>query len=384
MQYNFDEIIDRRGTDSFKWDFWGDDKSVIPMPVADMDFRCPEPVIEAMRLATEHGIYGYSICSSELVDLVIKQTFEKYNWKIEKYWIVWLPGMVPGITSACHSVGKTDDSIMTTLPVYHPFHKGIDHANRKMISSYLIEKNGRYTLNFDEIERSFDSKTNLFLLCNPYNPGGTVFTEPELRKLSEICLKNNTIVCSDEIHCELILDKTQKHIPYAALSKEAENLSITLLSPSKTYNIAGMGCSFAVIPNAEIRANFVKTKSGMVPELSRHAYLAALSAYRDCGDWYEQLIDYLKINHDYLLEKINAIPGLKMLPHQATYLAWIDCRASPIKNMQELLLKNGVRLIDGSLFKGEGFVRLNFACPFSVLKTAVERIEKAIAEYDQN
>lgn len=375
---NFDEVIDRHNTDSFKWDFFGDKENVIPMPIADMDFRCPEPVIDAMRLATEHGIYGYSICPPELIDLVIKQTFEKYNWKIEKEWLIWLPGLVPGITTSCKAIGEIGDGIITTIPVYHPFHLSISWAGREMVSSGLMEEKGRYTFNFDEIERSFTPKTKLFLLCNPYNPGGTVFTKKELQKLSELCLKNNVIVCSDEIHCELILDKTQNHIPYATLSKAAENQSITLISPSKTYNIAGLGCSLAIIPNPELRAKFEFTKAGMVPSLSRHAYLAALAAYRDCDDYHEELLAYLKKNHDYLLEKINGLPGLKMLPMQATYLAWIDCRASPIKNMMELLLEHGVRIIDGSLFKGEGFIRLNFACPFSVLEEAVKRIEKAL------
>jgi cysteine-S-conjugate beta-lyase len=375
---NFDEVIERRNTDSYKWDFFGDDENMIPMPIADMDFRCPEPVINAMRKATEHGVYGYSICPPELINLVIKQTFEKYNWKIEKEWLVWLPGLVPGITTTCKTIGEIGDEIMTTIPVYHPFHLSIGWAQRNLVASTLIEKNERYTFNFDEIERSFTPKTKLFLLCNPYNPGGMVFTKEELQKLSDLCLKHNVIVCSDEIHCELILDKTQKHIPYATLSKEAQDQSITLIAPSKTYNIAGMGCSLAIIPNAEIRAKFEFTKAGMVPSLSRHAYLAALTAYRDCEEWHQELLDYLKINHDFLYERINALPGLKMLKHEATYLAWIDCRASPIKNMLQLLLDHGVRIIDGSLFKGEGFIRLNFGCPYSVLKTAVERIEKAI------
>jgi cysteine-S-conjugate beta-lyase len=374
----FDSIIDRKKTDSFKWDFFGDPEHVIPMPVADMDFRCPEPVIDAMRLATEHGIYGYSICPAELTELVIEQTFEKYNWKIEAEWIIWLPGLVPGITTACKCIGQIGDSIMTPIPVYHPFHQGIGHAERKMIPVQMMEENGRYVLNYNEIERSFDSSTKLFLLCNPHNPAGTVFTKFELEKLADLCQKNNTIICSDEIHCELILDKTQKHIPIASLNKWVENNSITLLSPSKTYNIASMGCSLAVIPNPEIRARFEQAKAGMVPMLSRHAYLAALAAYKHGEPWRDKLLIYLRQNHDYLLERINKIQGLKMLPLQATYLAWIDCRNSPINNMLQLLLDNGVRIIDGSLFKGEGFIRLNFACPFSVLEEAVNRIEKAI------
>jgi cysteine-S-conjugate beta-lyase len=378
MKYNFDEIIERRGTNCFKWDFFGDDESVIPMPVADMDFRVAEPIIEALRLATEHGIYGYSIFSPELVNIIIEQQFKKYNWKIEKEWLVWVPGLEPAITTACKAFGDINGSILTPIPIYHPFHFGINHANAKLLKTQLIEEKGRCTFNFDEFERSFEPNTGLFLFCNPHNPGGTVFTKAELEKIAELCLKNNTIICSDEIHSEILIDPNAKHIPIASLSKEIEQNTITLLSPTKTYNTAAMACSVAVIPNKEIREKFIKEKAGMMPAISRHAYLAALAAWRDGEEWKIQMIDYLRKNHEYLLEKINQIPGLKMLPLEATYLAWIDYRESPIENMQELLLKNGVRLIDGSLFKGEGFVRLNFACPFSVLKTAVERIEMAI------
>ncbi len=374
----FDEIIDRHNTESFKWDFWGDVESMIPMPVADMDFRCAEPIIEALNKATEHGIYGYSIAPQALIDLVIDQQNEKYGWKIEKEWLVFTPGIEPAITATCKAFGGENKSIISPIPVYHPFHFGIGYAKSRLIESQLILENDRYTFNFEAFERSFELKPSLFLLSNPHNPGGTVFTQTELEKLGEICLKNNTVIFSDEIHCDLLIDENAKHIPIASLSPALEQITITCISPTKTFNTAGFACSVAIIPNKEIRDKFIAEKAGMMPAIGRHAYLATIAAWRDSDSWKNELLSYLRKNHDYLLEKINILPGLKMLPLEATYLAWIDCRDSSIDNLFEKLLENGVRLVDGSLFKGKGFLRLNFACPFSVLEEAVKRIEMVV------
>lgn len=378
MKYNFDEIITRKGTNSYKWDYWDDDEKMIPMPVADMDFRCAEPIIEALRKATEHGIYGYSICPPELIDLIIEQQLKKYNWKIEKEWLVFTPGIEPAITTVCKAFGGENSSIITPIPVYHPFLFGIGYSKSKIIECPLIEQKERFTFNFEAFEHSFEPNTGLFMLSNPHNPGGTVFTKNELKKMGEICLKNKTIIFSDEIHCDLLMDENSMHIPIASLSKEFEQITITSISPTKTYNTAGMACSVAIIPNKEIRDKFIAEKAGMMPAISRHAYLATLAAWGDGEPWKNELLPYLRKNHKFLLNKINAIPGLRMLPLEATYLAWIDCRACPIENIFEKLLENGVRLVEGSLFNGPGFLRLNFACPFSVLEEAVKRIEKTI------
>lgn len=384
MEYNFDEVIDRHETESYKWDFWGDDATMIPMPVADMDFRVAEPILEALKKVTEHGIFGYSICPQELIELIIKQQFEKYNWKIEKEWLVFTPGIEPAITTICKAFGGLNQSILTPIPVYHPFLFGIGYSKSKIIESQLIEENGRCTFNFEAFERSFEPNTSLFMLSNPHNPGGTVFTKTELEKLGEICIKNNTIIFSDEIHCDLMMNETLKHVPIASLSPELEQITITCISPSKTFNTAGLACSVAIIPNKEIRDKFMAEKAGMMPSIGRHAYLATLAAWRDGEPWKNELLPYLRKNHNYLLEKINAIPGLKMLPLEATYLAWIDCSNCPIDNLHEKLIENGVRLNNGPLFKGPGFLRLNFACPFSILEQAVTRIEKTIKFHQNN
>ena len=378
MKYNFDQIINRKNTDSFKWDFFQDPEDTIPMPVADMDFRSPEPILEALREVTEHGVFGYSIVPEELKDILQERLERLYGWKTEKEWQVWIPGLVPAITATCRAIGEIGDAVITSIPVYHPFHLAPGYVGKKLQTFPLMEVNNRWTFDFEALEKAITEDTKLFMLCNPYNPAGTVFTRTELEKLAEICQRHNLIICSDEIHCDLILDKNKKHIPIASLSQIAENMTITLLAPSKTFNIAGLGCSVAIIPNPELRQKFNAAKDGFFPPLPRHSMVAAMAAYRDCEDWRLQLIDYLKENHDYMFQELNGYKGLKLFPLEATYLAWIDARETGIEDIQGKILKAGVRLMDGRTFMGEGFLRLNFACPKSVLEEAVKRIKMAL------
>ena len=378
MQYNFDEIINRKNTDSFKWDFFQDPEGTIPMPVADMDFKSPEPILQALRDVTEHGVFGYSIIPEELKNVLQERLERLYGWKTEKEWQVWIPGLVPAITATCRAIGEIGDAVLTSIPVYHPFHLAPNYVGKKLQTFPLIEIENRWTFDFEALEKAITKDTKLFMLCNPYNPAGTVFTREELEKLAEICQHNNLIICSDEIHCDLILDKNKKHIPIASLNQVAENMTITLLAPSKTFNIAGLGCSVAIISNPELRQKFNAAKDGFFPPLPRHSMVAAMAAYRDCEDWRLQLIDYLKANHDYMFHELNGYKGLKMLPLEATYLAWIDASETGIDNIQERILKAGVRLMNGKIFMGEGFLRLNFACPKSVLVEAVKRIKMAL------
>lgn len=378
MKFNFDEIINRKNTDSFKWDFFNDPDTTIPMPVADMDFRSAEPILQALREVTEHGVFGYSIVPDELKDILQERLERLYGWKTEKEWQVWIPGLVPAITATCRAIGEIGDAVITSIPVYHPFHLAPSYVGKKLQTFPLIEVENRWTFDFEALEKAIMEDTKLFMLCNPYNPAGTVFTRTELEKLAEICQSHNLIICSDEIHCDLILDENKKHIPIASLSQVAEDMTITLLAPSKTFNIAGLGCSVAIIPNPELRQKFNAAKDGFFPPLPRHSMVAAMAAYRDCEDWRLQLIDYLKANHDYMFQELNGYKGLKLFPLEATYLAWIDARETNIEDIQERILKAGVRLMDGKTFMGEGFLRLNFACPKSVLVEAVKRIKMAL------
>ena len=378
MQYNFDEVINRKNTDSFKWDFFQDPEGTIPMPVADMDFRSPEPILQALREVTEHGVFGYSIVPEELKNVLQERLERLYGWKTQKEWQVWIPGLVPAITATCRAIGEVGDAVLTSIPVYHPFHLAPSYVGKKLQTFPLIEVENRWTFDFDALEKAISEETKLFMLCNPYNPSGTVFNLDELKKLIKICQKHNLVICADEIHCDLILDINKKHIPIASLSQEAENMTVTLLAPSKTFNIAGLGCSVAIIPNPELRQKFNAAKDGFFPPLPRHSMVAALAAYKDCEDWHLQLIDYLKANHDYMFQELNGYKGLKMLPLEATYLAWIDARETGIEDIQERILAAGVRLMNGKIFMGEGFLRLNFACPKSVLEEAVKRIKIAL------
>lgn len=380
MQYDFDELINRKNTDSFKWDFFQDPEDTIPMPVADMDFRSPEPILEALRAVTNHGVFGYSIVPEALKDVLQERLLERYGWKTDKAWQVWIPGLVPAITATCRAVGEIGESVLTSIPVYHPFHLAPHYVGKNLQTFPMIEVKNRWTFDFEALENAITENTRLFMLCNPYNPGGTVFNRDELEKLAEICERKNIVICSDEIHCDLILDAKKIHIPIASLSAEAENRTITLLAPSKTFNIAGLGCSVAVIPNPELRQKFNAAKDGFFPPLPRHSMVAALSAYRDCEDWRLQLIEYLRTNHDYLFQELNGYKGLKILPLEATYLAWIDGNATGINNLQARILAAGVRVMDGKVFMGSGFLRLNFACPKSVLVEAVKRIKRVLGE----
>jgi cysteine-S-conjugate beta-lyase len=378
MTYDFDELIDRTNTDSFKWDKYKD-RDIIPLWVADMDFKAAPPILKALEDVTKHGVIGYSHEPDELTDVIVKRLDERHNWKIEKNWIIYLPGLVPGLTLSCMVVGNEGDEIITTVPVYGPFMKAPEAAKKKLVKVQMKLENNRWTLDFDAIRAAITPRTRMFMLCNPYNPAGTVFTKEELQTLSNICTEHNIVICADEIHCDLILDESKKHISIATLSKESENQTITLLSPSKTFNIAGLGGSFAVIPNDEIRAKFANLKYIVEPMPSAYAYQAALAAYRDCGEWHEQLLAYLRKNHDYVLQEMNAINGFSMQPLEATYLAWIDTNKSGIENISEILENAGVGISDGGFFfDGKGFIRLNFGTQMRRLEAAIWRMRKVL------
>ncbi len=378
MTYDFDELIDRTNTDSFKWDKYKD-RDIIPLWVADMDFKAAPQILTALENVTKQGVIGYWHTPDELVNVVIKRLKERHNWEIKKEWLIWLPGLVPGLTLSCFCVGNDGDEIMTSVPVYGPFMRAPIAAKKNLIKVQMKLENERWTLDFDAIKAAITPRTKMFMLCNPYNPAGTVFTKNELQTLVDICVEHNIIICSDEIHCDLILDETKKHITTATLSQSAEYQTITLLSPSKTFNIAGLGCSFAVIPNDEIRTKFATLRSIIEPEVSAFAYQAALAAYRDGDEWHKQLLSYLRKNHDFVLQEMNAFQGFKMQPLEATYLAWIDIRESGIENITELLENAGVGISEGGMyFDGKGFIRLNFGTQMRRLEAAIWRMRKVL------
>ncbi|MFD2520829.1 MalY/PatB family protein [Emticicia soli] len=375
MTYDFDEVIDRTQTDSVKWSRYGD-KDVIPLWVADMDFKAAPPILDALDKVTKEGVIGYWKVPDTLVEVALKRLEERHNWKVPKEWLVWLPGMVPGLTLTCMCVGEDDDEVITTVPVYGPFMKAPLAARKKLVKVPLKEENNRWTFDFEAIKAAITPRTKVFMLCNPYNPGGTVFTKEELQTLLDICVANNIVICADEIHCDLILDETKKHISIATLSPEAAKHTVTLIAPSKTFNIAGLGCSLAVIPDDGLRAKYANMRYILEPMVSAYAYQAALAAYRDSEEWHEKLLVYLRKNHEYILKEMNAFKGFKMLPLEATYLAWIDVREAGIENLAEKLEEAGVGISEGEMFfDGKGFIRLNFGTQMSQLIEAVRRMK---------
>jgi len=369
----FDEVIERHDTESYKWDFFKDPRSVIPMPVADMDFRCDDSILSALYDVTDHGVLGYSIIPDELNDIFRKRLYEKYHWSIKNEWLVWVPGLIPALTSICNMIGSPGDEVITTVPAYYPIHLAPARGGKRLVTVPMILKNSRWTFDLDAIEKAITPKTKLFILCNPYNPGGTVFNKPELEDLLNICLRNNITICSDEVHCDLILENSKQHIPLGNLGDGASQATITLMAPSKTFNLAGLGCSVVIIPNEKIRKQFLEVKEGLFPFLSRYAIKAAIAAYTNGESWRTELVKYLKCNHDYVYEKINSIPGLMMNRHEATYLAWIKC---DIPGFTENLLLNGVRVIDGKTYLKEGYFRLNYGCPKATLEKAMSRVRQ--------
>jgi cystathionine beta-lyase len=376
--FDFDEIVDRRGTASEKWEKYRD-RDVIPMWVADMDFRSPPEVIEALRRRCDHGVFGYTGAPPEAVAAVTEMLERDYGWRIDPRWIVWLPGLVTGLNVACRAVGEPGDDVLTLVPVYPPFLSAPGYSQRGLVRVPLLERSNRWSIDFERLAGAVTPRTRLFLLCNPHNPVGRVFDRPELERLAQQCLSRGIAICADEIHCGLVLDPAKRHLPIAALAPEVAQNSITLMAPSKTFNLAGLGCSFAVIPSEAIRRRFLQAKAGIVPMINPYGYLAAQTAYRHGEPWRRALIAYLRRNRYLLAEALTRMPGgLTMAPVEATYLAWIDVRQAGMGDPVPFFEAAGVGLQDGRDFDGPGFVRLNFGCPRALLEQAIERISAAL------
>ena len=379
-QFDFDTVIDRRKSESEKWGrYAGTD--ILPMWVADMDFVSPPEVIAAMQDRVAHGVFGYSHTPKELGSAVQETLLADYNWAVDENWLVWLPGLVTGLNVTCRAVGEPGDGVMTATPVYPPFLTAPKLSGRELITVPLMESDEKWRIDFDALEAAVTPTTKLLMWCNPQNPVGRIFTKDELTELAAFCDRHDLVICSDEIHADLLLDQEYGHIPIATLDPAVADRTITLMAPSKTYNIAGLGCSFAVIPNDRLRKNFQRAMAGIVPHINMLAYAAAFAAYRHGKPWLKALLDYLRDNHDRTLAAINTIPGLEMKPVEATYLAWIDARALDLKSPAAFFEKAGVGLNNGADFGLPGFVRLNFGCPRKLLDQGLARIENAVKQY---
>jgi cysteine-S-conjugate beta-lyase len=375
--FDFNTIIDRRKTDSAKWLKYRD-KDIIPLWVADMDFPSPPAVIEALHNRVHHGVFGYGMPSRSLKNSVISYLAESFNWQVEPNWIIWLPGLVSGLNVACRSTGRSGDSVLTTIPIYPPFLSAPKFSSRQLKTTPLIFSEDKWKLDFDHLHASIDVTTSLFLLCNPHNPTGRVFSKQELLKLGDTCLKHDTVICSDEIHCDLVLDADCRHIPIASLSPEIAHRTITLMAPSKTFNIPGLSCSYAIVPDDSLRRRFMQTMAGIVPHVNVLGMVAAQASYEHGQSWLDELIVYLRKNRDLVYQTIGHINGLEMAQVEATYLAWIDARQLNRSHPAKWFEQAGVGLSDGRQFDGNGFMRLNFGCPRPLLHKALDRMSNAV------
>jgi len=375
--FDFDKIVNRRHTGSLKWDHY-DDADAICMWLADMDFQAPAQVIAALHRQVDHGIFGYPKPTAHLTETIVETLKTRYDWSIEPSWLVWLPSLVSGLNLACRAVGGADDEVVTFTPIYPPFLSAPALAGRKLLTVPLAHQDGRWFFDLEKLQQSITDRTQLLLVCSPHNPVGRSYSREELHSLAEFCLEKNLFICSDEIHCDLILDH-KRHVPTATLSAKIAERTITLMSPAKTYNLAGLGCGFAVISNEKLRRNFIHMHRGIVPEPNVMGYTACLAAYR-CGEpWRQALLEYLRANRDLVYHTINReIPPLSMDQVEATYLAWINTQELDTSCPSEFFRKAGVILHDGRHFGAPGYLRLNFACPRTLLSEALQRMKQAV------
>jgi len=377
--YDFDTIIDRRNTACEKWGrYKGTD--ILPMWVADMDFASPPEVIAALQKRVSHGVFGYPKVPQALVSAVQEALRTDYHWTVDAKWLVWLPGLVTGLNVTCRAVGQAGDGVMTAIPIYPPFLTSPQFSGRELITVPLMASEQKWEIDFEALAAAVTPTTKLLLWCNPQNPVGRIFTRKELTDLAAFCDRHGLVICSDEIHADLRIDPGAPHIPMATLDPSIADRTITLMAPSKTYNIAGLGCSFAVISNDRLRRKCKRAMAGIVPHINTLAYTAALAAYRYGKPWLTALLDYLRQNHHQVLTTVTAMPGLTMKPVEATYLAWIDARALEIEPPAFFFEKAGVGFNNGADFGMPGFVRLNFGCPKKMLDQGLARMQAALGK----
>lgn len=398
MKYDFDKICDRKNTSCSKWDsaqsiFGHDD--VIPMWVADMDFPVAPPIADALKERAEHEFYGYTNASAGVIRAIVDRMWDKFAWRIKPEWIVFAPGIVPALNVAVRALTHPGDEIILQEPVYYPFFPAVTSSGCQIVNNQLRLINGCYEMDYENLESQFEARAGMFpipnrikaiILCNPHNPVGRLWSREELTRLGEIITGHGAVVISDEIHCELLF-KGHQHTPFASISGEFEQNSIVCMSPSKTFNLAGLQVSSIIIPNKKLRRLFNETRGGILPTPNLFGYTALEAAYRFGDEWLSQLLGYLQGNLDFLLKYFaDRIPRIKVIRPQATYLVWLDCRDL---GLDDVTLRSFMRdkakvgLDDGFLFGsgGSGFQRMNIACPRSILEEALGRIEAAVNNF---
>jgi cysteine-S-conjugate beta-lyase len=379
--YDFRSFPDRRITESVKWGVYG--KDVLPMWVADMDFVSPQPVIDALKERVEHGVFGYPMVSDELKTVVVERMATRYKWEITEDDLLFIPGVVPGFNLVCQALTGAGDSMIMQTPVYPPFLSAPGNAGIKGITVDLMQdKTGQYRIDFEAFEKAIQENTKVFLLCNPHNPVGRVYRLDELERLTEICLSHHITICSDEIHSDLIYGG-YRHIPIASLNNEIEQNAVTLIAPSKTFNIAGLECSVLICRNQEMKKKIESARRGLLGGVNVLGLTAGFAAYKHGDEWLEEFLGVLQSNRDLLVKFVHEnLKGIKMSIPEGTYLAWLDCRGlESIEDPYQFFLKEAkVALNDGAEFgeAGKGFLRMNFGCPESMLIEAMMRMKQAL------
>jgi len=383
MIFDFDTPPGRLGTDSQKWQKYAG-RDVLPMWVADMDFKSSPAILAALHERVEHGLFGYARPTRATVDAVVDALAARYGWRIDPAWLVWLPGLVVGLNVTAQAFAQPGDEVLTLAPVYPPFMTAPRNSGRVSVQvPFAYDAAARaWTIDWDALERAVTPRTKLFYLCNPHNPLARVWRREELARLADFCTRHRLVLCSDEIHCDLILDPALPHLPTGTLGGEIAHRTITLMAPSKTYNVPGLGTSLAIIPDAGLRAQFVRATTGIVAEVTCLGYTACEAAYRDSEPWRQALLAYLRGNRDTLLDFLaDELPGVRVAaPIEATYLAWLDVRALGLKDPVAHFEAHGVGLSDGAFFGAEpgSHVRLNFGCPRATLTEALQRMKRAV------
>ena len=384
MKYDFDEQIPRRGTCSYKWDS-AEENDVLPMWVADMDFRTAPAVIRAVERRAAHGIYGYTKVPGAYYEAVVNWFAGRHGWRIAPEWLIYTTGVVPAVSAVIQALTQPGDRVIVQTPAYNCFFSSIRNSRCELSANNLLYRNGRYTVDFDDLEaKAADPKATLLLLCNPHNPSGRVWTPAELRRIGDICLRHGVFVVADEIHCELTYEG-HDYTPFASLSEEFQLHSVTCMSPSKAFNLAGLQIANIVAADEDIRRRIVRAINvNEVCDVNPFGVEALMAAYNEGGEWLDALREYLWENFHYLQAFVREhVPELSIVPLEGTYLAWIDCTKTGMssEHIARRLLDEGRLMVNaGTLYGpgGEGFIRLNFACPRAVLAEGLERLEKAL------
>jgi cysteine-S-conjugate beta-lyase len=385
---NFNEVINRKNTGSVKWDTmkeYGMPGDILPLWVADMDFKAPVGVIKALSERVAHGIFGYTLPTNSYYDAVINWMDHRHQWKIEKEWIIIVPGIVPAIHFAVQTYTKEGDGVLVQRPVYNPFTDAVVKNGRKLINSPLVLKGDRYEIDFEDFEKKIvDNGVKLFVLCSPHNPVGRVWTREELQGMGDICLKHNVLVVADEIHHDLIF-KDKKHIPFASLGLKYSNICITCTSPSKTFNLAGLQISNIIIENKEILIRLNSYLESIALTMSNiFGMIGAEAAYSTGEEWLGELIDYIEANKK-LIQKFmtEKFPSIKVIDSEATYLLWIDFRGLGMgkEELDKFLAEDAKMWLTGGYIYGDegcGFERINLACPRSTIEKGLKQLEDAL------